>query len=148
MAGSTGRNFVPQEVKFKTNLLLFFDDLITIYSDKNRNDLVNYCNLVKGISDKIEPETLISKFITQIDVKRDDNTTIREEYASGNFFSLLLKFVDSLPLGKGVLKDDDFDNLDDEEKNILVTYVKSFFKIVEKYSEEKNGSSDKSSCSI
>lgn len=136
------KKVVPAETKFKTNMLRFFDDLIIIFEEKDETRIVDYCKLIKQISEDADADFLISKFIEQIDVKREDGTTLREEYSKGNLFSLFFNFVNSLPYSGGVLKETSLDKLDDEEKDTFISYIKSFFNIAEKYVKEKNGAGD------
>lgn len=132
----TFKNSVSQQDKFKMNLLQFFLDMNEIYEPRGKIQLANYCELVGGLAENQDSKFLITNFINEIEKIRENDLTLLEYYAQGHYFSLLIKFVNSLPLAEGVLKEEDLDLLDDNEKDTLVDYIKSFFKIVENYKKE------------
>lgn len=133
---------IPIEERFQMNVECLFDDLESLYEDKDRPQLLHYIKLMKGLVSSVNSQVLLNRFLFQIETEAEDGSTLKDAYLKGHYFSLIIKFIDSFPLGKDVLKDDDFDLLGDGEKEILIQYIHSFFKIAEKYKKEKNGARD------
>ena len=125
--------------RFKSNFTNLLVDLSETVQE--RPDLEAAFQVLKGIINFASGKYLIELFLTTINEKSTpDAKTLLEDYQEGKFFTVLRAFLDKIPIAENLKLGDeiDFMNFDDDNKDMYVDYLHSFFRQGSKYKILKN----------
>ena len=118
--------------RFKISLLTFCEDLKVFFDTKNH--VVEYLEVVSELLTGFHDVTLIDFFVKIIHDKKEDGKTVKKDFEDGLYFQVAVTILSSIPLVRNdLISEQDLLNLSDEDKDILVEYIKSFFSIADNY---------------
>jgi hypothetical protein len=120
--------------RFKSN----FTNLLADLSDtmQAKPEIVAGLQVLKKMVQDCPAPFLIRLFLDHINERlTPESTTLLEDFNEGKFFSVLRAFLDKIPVSDTLKlgSEIDFMSFDDDDKDMYVNYLQSFFRQGSKY---------------